>query len=269
MGQCEIRNGAPGLRGPSALRLGRGGRSCVLRRVGAGASALAIALGVGASPVLAGTSTSAVSPRLRAQARGLYAAVRTYERSTTPSERARSRSAARRVGKVIDACQAPYQKQLFQGFVVGNNSRFKLYSLYENGTLLETYQADVNPVATQLATLAASWAALSLDNRAMNEFVHGLAAEFRATLDAAPFDSCGFVKAIAAHHFSYAWAEQSSYGVQAARWWKQISRAAKASPFWSHFCLACSGRPPSSEPGAHLFTKKQLVVLSNLPGELS
>ena len=263
MGQRGIRNGAPRRRGRSAPRRGRGGRSCVLRRGGVGASALAIALGVGASPVLAGTSTSSVSPRLRAQARELYAPVRTYEHSTTPAERARPRSAATRVGKLIDGCQAPYQKQLFQG-LVGNNTRFKLYSLYENGTLLETYQADVKPVATQLAKLASSWAALSLRNRAMNESVHAIAAELRATLDAALFDSCGFVKGIAAHHFSYAWAKQSSYGVQAARWWKQISHAGdRASPFWHYV------NPPAlGALGLHLFTKKQLVVLANLPGEL-
>lgn len=231
--------------------------------MGAAGLALAIALGAGSSPVLAGTSTSSVSPVLRAQARELYAAVRKYERSTTPTERSRSRVAGRHVGKVISACQTPYQKQVTQGRY--DNSRFKLDVLWNHATLLQTYQADVEPVATQLATLAASWARLSLRNRAMNAFPHALAVEFRATLDAPPFDSCGFVTEIAAHHFSYAWAKQSSQGVQATHWWTEISHASdRVNPFWHYV------NPPAlGGLGLHLFTNKQLTVLSNLPGELS
>jgi hypothetical protein len=231
--------------------------------VGAGAALLTIALGVGAAPVLAGTPTSALSPALRAQARELYSPVRTYEHSTTPAERARSGSAATRVGRVIDACQAPYVKRLL------SEREAKLHMLWNNGTLLQTYQTDVKPVATQLARLAASWAALSLRNRVMKEFVHAMATEFRATLGAPPFDSCAFVKGIAAHHFSYAWAKQSLYGVQASRWWKQISQAGdRASPFW-RFVYPNFGGPEPPNAGAHLFTKRELLVLANLPGELS
>ena len=144
--------------------------------------------------------------------------------------------------------------------------------LWNNATLLQTYQADVNPVATQLTVLAASWAWLSLGNRAMNAFAHAVATEFRATLDAAPFDSCGFVKAIAAHHFSYAWAKHSSYGMQAARWWQETLQAGnRASAFWRYVSPppAGPGLPPPHTPGTSLFTQNQLVVLSNLPGEIS
>jgi hypothetical protein len=242
-------------------RRGPGGRSYALRRAGAGASTLVIALGVGASPVLAGTSTSSASPSLRAQARELYAPVSTYEHPTTPAERARSRPAATRVGKVINACQAPYLKRL------QNSRRAKLDMLWDHATLLQTYQADIKPVSTQLTMLTASWASLSLRNRAMNEFVHAVAAEFKVTLDAAPFNSCAFVRGIAAHHFSYAWAKQSADGVQAAQWWKQISQAGnRTGLFWS--LVGASEPPGRSSPGAKLFTTHQLIVLANLPGEI-
>jgi hypothetical protein len=101
----------------------------------------------------------------------------------------------------------------------------------------------------------------------MNSFAHALAGEFRATLDAPPFDSCGFVKAIAAHRFSYAWAKKSSYGAQARRWWQQISEAGdRAGPFWSYVYATEPGGPPAL--GAQLFTRAELTVLANLPGEL-
>jgi hypothetical protein len=163
---------------------------------------------------------------------------------------------------VIDACDAPYLKRL-----LGRRAA-KLDRLWNHATLLQTYQADVKTVSTQLTTLAASWAALTLRNRAMNEFVHAVAAELRATLAVAPFDSCGFVNAVAAHHFSYAWAKRSSYGLQAARWWRQISLAGnRTGPFW-RYVYPNFGGPEPPNAGAHLFTKRELAVLPNLPGEL-
>jgi hypothetical protein len=262
----QVQTVAPWRQRASTPRCRRGAWRYACRGVGAGASAVAIALGLGASPVLAGTSTSSVPPALRAQARELYAAVGRYERSTTLAERARARSAARRVGKVIDACQAPYLKRLL------SKRAIKLDMLWNDATLLQTYQADVGPVAKQLATLAASWAALALRNRTMNEFVHAVATEFRATLDAAPFDSCAFVKAIGAHNLSYVWAKQSPYGVQAARWWRRMLQAGeRTNSFWRYVLPtpAGPGEAPPSTTGARLFTTKQLEVLANLPGELS
>ena len=266
MRQHEMRTVEGGRLGRFALRRGRRGSSHVVRDVGACGCALAVALGIGASPALAGPLASPASPSLRAQARELYAPVRRYEHSTTAAQRRRSRSAAEHVGKVIDACQAPYLKRL------SSRQDARLDLLWNDATLLQTHQADVSPVATPLATLAASWALLSLRNRPLNAFVHGVATEFRATLGSAPFDSCGFIKAIAAHHFSYAWAKHSSYGLQAERWGKQTLQAGnRASAFWRYVSPtpAGPGSPPRHTPGTSLFTQNQLVVLSNLPGEIS
>ena len=268
MRQGEVGRAAPRREDRSTPPRRQGRWVCAVRRVGAGAVLLIITLGIGASPVLAGTSSASVSPALRAQARELYAPVNAYEHSTTPAERARQRAASTRLGKVIDACQAPYAKRLTQGLTVGKSPRYELYMLWSHATLLQAYQTDVRPVATPLTQLAASWAALALRNRAMNEFVHAVAAEFRATLGTPPFDSCGFVKAIAAHHFSYGWAKRSADGLQAARWWKQISRAGdRTTAFW-RYVYPTFGRPEPPNAGAHLFTKRELFVLPNLPGEL-
>jgi hypothetical protein len=265
MRQHEVQTVTSRRQGRFTLRRGRGRRGWALRRAGGGAAALVLALGVGASPTLAAAATPALSPALRAQASDLYAPVTRYEHSTTPAQRARSGSTALHVGKVIDACDAPYRHRID---LSRSKQEAKLYMLWSHATLLQTYQADVTPVAAQLTKLAASWAALSLRNRAMNEFVHAVAAEFQATLAAPPFDSCAFVKAVAAHHFSYAWAMRSSDGVQAARWWRQISQAGnRTGPFW-RYVYPNSGGPEPPNAGAHLFTKRELAVLPNLPGEL-
>ncbi|MHB1570556.1 MAG: hypothetical protein ACYC0H_15330 [Solirubrobacteraceae bacterium] len=148
-------------------------------------------------------------------------------------------------------------------------SRPKLGSLWNNATLMQIYQAEVKPVATQLRALAASWAALSVKDRPMNLFVHAVAAEFQASLDAAPFDSCAFVRQVAAHHFSYRWARQSSDGVQAEQWWNQISQAGdRTSAFWRFVYPNVPGEQQPTYAGANLFTKNELVVLPSLPGEL-
>ncbi|HZU61850.1 MAG TPA: hypothetical protein VE983_12855 [Solirubrobacteraceae bacterium] len=234
-------------------------------RPGFGALALAITFGLGASPAFAGASSSSVPPGLRTQAHRLYEPVREYERSTTPAERAKSGSEGARVGKKIDACDRPYRKKLTQP---KSQQGMELYMLWNNATLLQTYQGDVKPVAAQLATLAGSWAELSLRNRVMNRFVHAMATEFHATLHAVPFDSCKFVRAIAAHHFSYTWARHSTYGQQALAWWRRMAGAGDgANSFWRYVYPNGVGGS-SSEPGAHLFTKSQLSVLANLPGEL-
>jgi hypothetical protein len=92
---------------------------------------------------------------------------------------------------------------------------------------------------------------------------HAVAAKFQATPAAPPFDSCAFVKAVAAHHFSYAWAKRSSAGVQAARWWRQVSQAGRARS--GATSTPNSGGPEPPKAGAHLFTKRELAVLPNLP----
>ncbi len=96
-----------------------------------------------------------------------------------------------------------------------------------------TYQADLAPVAPQLAKLAAAWRKLKLSNGPMPQFARAVPAEFQATLDAAPFDNCSFVTAIAAHNYSYAWAKISPQGAEASQWWDQISNAGdRTTPFW-------------------------------------
>ncbi len=167
---------------------------------------------------------------------------------------------------MIGVCQAPYQKWLSRH---PRQRGGKLDMLWNRATLMQTYQAEVQPVAPQLATLATAWSALRLRNPAMNRFVHAMAAEFLASLDAPVFDSCGFVKAMTAHHYSYAWARQSSYGVQSEEWWNTISQAGnRTGPFWRYVYPTGPGGPPSPKPAAHLFTIRELSVLANLPGEI-
>jgi hypothetical protein len=214
------------------------------------------------SPTLASTSPYAISPGLRAQAQALYAPVARYERSTTPAERARVASAGRHLDKVLDTCQAPYIHRLL---TIRNQ---RLYYLWGDATLLESQQVETGPVAVQLTRLAPAWATMSLKNRAMNVFVHGLAAELRATLDARPLDGCAFIKAIAAHHYSYTWAKQSAAGIEALRWWNQTTRASDRTAAFAAY-TGNTGEPPPAGPCPYLFTAKQLRILFDVPGELS
>jgi hypothetical protein len=58
------------------------------------------------------------------------------------------------------------------------------------------------------------------------------------------------VKAIAAHHFSYVWAKTSSYGLQAARWWRTISRAGdRTAAFWKYVSAKLNSRSWANLPG--------------------
>jgi hypothetical protein len=160
----------------------------------------------------------------RAQAQKLYAPVLAFNHSTTQAQKALIQSAPKADAKRIDACQAPYQKQLFSGLISGSN-KYKLYSLYEHGTLLEQYQSRVAAVAPQLTVAAQSWARMQLSNRKMQAFAHALAAELYASLRAPKFDSCAFLNGIAQHRFSLAWAQSSSYGTIARHFWNEISAA--------------------------------------------
>ena len=211
-------------------------------------------------------------PALMKQAAALDEPLETYEHATTAAQRASSRAAAQRVGATINPCDARYSKQLFLNLNLASKQkamqqRVKLYELWDHVSLMQTYQADVAPVASQLAQLASSWDALSLKNQTMNGFVHAVAAEFQASLTAPPIDTCTFVKAVAAHHFSYEWARNSSFGRQATHWWAGISTAGnRTASFWSYVQPPKAGKPDS--PGLHLFTQAQLSAISNLPGEL-
>jgi len=225
--------------------------------------AFALLLGAGAAqsqPVNGQRGVVAKGMSLRAQARLLYVPVAVFERSFSRSLRARSQSAKTTVGRRLDACQAPFLRRLQA------RRRRRVGGLYENAALMEQYQSAVAPVASQLATLSGAWTGLHLRTRPMNEFVHALADEFNASLDSPRQDACAFIKSIAAHHFSYAWARKLHAAKLAERWWRTMLTA-PAGPFWTF--VGATGVPGPPAPGAKLFTSHQLKVLANLPGEAS
>jgi hypothetical protein len=197
---------------------------------------------------------------LRAQAGLLYAPVAVFERSLSKSLRARINSSKTTDGRRLNACQAPYLRRL------QTRRLQRVDGLYQNASLMEQYQSAVAPVASKLTTLSGAWTRLHLPNRPMNEFVHALADEFNASLDPPRQDACAFVKSIAAHHFSYAWARNSHAAKLAEHWWTTM-RTAPAGPFWTF--VGATGLPGPPAPGAKLFTSHQLEVLANLPGEIS
>lgn len=80
-------------------------------------------------------------------------------------------------------------------------------------------------------------------------------------------DACSFIRGIAAHHFSYAWARRSPVGKLAELYWTRLSTAGNRTDRFWRFVVASP--PGKSAPGAKLFTKHQLSVLANLPGEIS
>jgi hypothetical protein len=223
--------------------------------------AFTLLLGVGAAqsqPVNGQRGVVASGMSLRAQARLLYAPVVAFERSFSRSLRARSKSAKTADARRLDACQAPFLRRLQA------RRRQRVDGLYENAAAMEQSQSAVAPIASQLATLSGAWTRLHLPKRPMNEFVHALADEFNASLDSPRQDACAFIKSIAAHHFSYAWARKSHAAKLAERWWRTM-RTAPAGPFWTF--VGATGVPGPPAPGAKLFTNHQLLVLSNLPGE--
>lgn len=73
------------------------------------AATAAVSRATGTAKATAAATQATVSTAIRTQARELYAPVRTYERSTTPAQRG---ATARRVGRIISRCQAPYLTRL-------------------------------------------------------------------------------------------------------------------------------------------------------------
>jgi hypothetical protein len=212
------------------------------------------------------------SKALLAQANALYQPVSVFKRSVTAGETASARATNAHQTTEINACDARYGHKML-GAPAGTELG-KVYRLWNDVTTLQTYEVDVAPVAPQLRTLVASWQALSLKNRAMNGFAHGMAAELEATLDAAPVDTCAFVRSVAAHHFSYKWALDSSYGAAAAKWASvTLKDSNRTSAFWRYI------NPPTLYAGTtnvyraggagwRLFTHTQSSALANLPGEI-
>jgi hypothetical protein len=219
----------------------------------------------------ASNSKQAGPPALLAQANALDQPVKVFERSITAAQTARANAAKARLSKQVNACDAPYRHQLFQ--VRSGTERYKVYGLWNDVSGMQNSEVDVSAFSQQLRTLASSWAALSLKNAAMNQFVHATAAVLTATLNAAPISTCAFVRAVAAHHFSYTWARNSTYGVEASAWEKQTLRQGnQSSAFWQYIA------PPTlyantsdvfraGGVGWRLFTQAQSSALANLPGE--
>jgi hypothetical protein len=214
---------------------------------------------------VASNNKQAGSPALLAQANALYQPVEAFERSVTAAETASSKATLARVTRQTNACDAPYSRQLTG----------EVDQLWNDVSGLQQTQVRVTAIASQLRTLTSAWTALSLKNTAMDQFAHATASEMDATLNAAPISTCAFVRALAAHHFSYKWARQSSYGVEASDWWRlTLKYSNQASAFWRYV------NPPTlyantadvyraGGAGWRLFTNAQHNALANLPGEAS
>jgi hypothetical protein len=211
-------------------------------------------------------------PALIAQANALYQPVKVFERSITAAQTARINLAKGRITRQINACDAPYGHQLFQ--VKVGTEKQKLYMLWSYISGLQDYEVDVAAYAPQLRAVVSSWMALSLKSQAMNKFAHATAAELNVTLNAPPVNTCAFVRAVAAHHFSYAWARTSTYGIEALNWHRQtLKDGNQAAAFWRYvtpptlwYHTSDIARPGG--PGWRLFTHQQSSQLANLPGEL-
>jgi hypothetical protein len=121
-------------------------------------------------------------PALLAQADALYQPVKLFEQSITAAQTADANSAKARVTREINACDAPYGRQLFE--VRSGTTKYKLYQLWNDVSDMQQQEVNVAAFASQLRTLASSWMALSLKNPAMNQFAHAIAAELLATLNA-------------------------------------------------------------------------------------
>jgi hypothetical protein len=229
-----------------------------VRARGIAALVIASTLSLEAAPALAQRLS------LRAQAHALYAPVSAFERSFTRADRTRVKSAENKDSRRIETCEVPYLHRLKLSNKPG---AIKLESLYFDGSGMEGSQSRIAPIASQLATLAGAWSRIRLSNRAMNDFAHGLAAEFDASLNMPRFDACAFIRAIARHHYSYSWARRSAAGKLAKHYETRLIRASeRADRFW--IFTGQTGLPGSSSaPGAKLFSRHQLIVLANLPGE--
>jgi hypothetical protein len=208
------------------------------------------------------TAAALQTPSLRAQAQQLYTPAGLFYRSLTAAQKTRLGQAAKLDGKRIDACQAPYAKRLLVGFRVGSE-RYKLYALYEHGALMQQYQSRVAVVAPELKAAAWAWAQMTLANKTMQRFAHALAAEFATSLNHPKFHTCEFIRQLARHHFSLAWAQHSPSGEEAQQWWNDISGAGiQAGAFWNYIQSKRIERQ-------RLLSTAQLTKLANLPGEIS
>jgi hypothetical protein len=221
--------------------------------------------GVATAATVANSSPAGASPHvraLRAQARQLYAPAALYWRSLTPAQSRRLTRASKRTADQIDTCQKPYQKQLFRNLRTGTR-QYRVYRIYEDGGLMEQYQARVAVVEPELGIAAHHWSQMQLTNTPMRRFAHALGSELLTSIDTPRFHTCRFLHHLAAHHFSLRWATRSADGRRAARWMKILDTDDDhTSVFWKDIQSKRSMREG-------LLSKRQLGRLVNLPGELS
>jgi hypothetical protein len=209
--------------------------------------------------------SESVPPALMAQANALYAPVEAFEDAMSRKQLAEMLARGRAYTSQVNRCQAPYQR-LFHAIYGTPGER--LYMLYENGVLLGQHQSTLAPIATQLGALAQAWGAIKLTSPILRQFARGMALELRAALTRPQFDTCTFIREIAAHNYSYGWAKGSSFGRALRTYNEHITSAGTlTSAFWSYVYGRFATRTPDG-PGKNLFTIRQLHVLANLPGEI-
>jgi hypothetical protein len=198
------------------------------------------------------------------QARALYAPVTAFERAVSRKQLKEVKSRTLVYARKVDKCQAPYQNQLFTS---GDNAQENLYQLYENGSLLGQEQFQLRPVARQLRKLAGAWATVQIASPILRHFARGVAIEIHADVAKPTFDTCAFVKQIAAHHYSYAWAKNSSFARLVDAFQHRILKGAALTDLFWRYVYGTPSEPPPRGIGNGLFTRHQLHVLANLPGE--
>jgi hypothetical protein len=194
------------------------------------------------------------------QAQELYAPLLLFDRSTTPVQRARMRSAATTVARRAGACQTPYMRTL-TGAAAGTD-RHRLYLLYRHGVLLQSLQSEIAPVAPELRVAAEGWADMRLTNPAFERLARGLSMELRAALARPRFDACAFIRAIAANGYSLVWALHSRDGRSARGYWTEaLAAGEKTARFWRYVAT----RPTAER---HLWTPQELHDLAAVPGDV-
>lgn len=198
---------------------------------------------------------------LRAQARELYKPAAVYYRSLTSAQKNALSHISKLIGNRIDACQRPYAKHLFRGIIVGT-SRYKLYRIYEDGALMQEYQARVAAVEPELGLAARAWDHMSLTDSRMRAFAHAIGAELTTDLTTPRFHTCGFLHQLSRHHFSLSWAMGSANGKRAEIFMKDLTNDSDHTVrFWEYI---------QAKRILHLglLSRAQLRNLANLPGEL-
>ena len=148
------------------------------------------------------------SHTLLSQADALYKPVQAYQSSVTAAQDNRARAAKASFTKQLNACDAPYGHQLFM--VKAGTEKQKLYMLWADASGMQNQEVRRRRLLAATRELTSSWAALSVNNKTIAASRERSPLEIDASLDAPRMNTCAFVRAIAAHHFSYQWARHSA-----------------------------------------------------------